>query len=172
MGESKVQFLARAPTIWMVHEMHESIKRALDKFEEEAAKIARMRKLLERFPDIELIYSRWSNFLGYATTQVNPIADQVDIYHSCSCCPDPVLKAQIYIEVDGDKVFTSPSDFSVGEKDEYVDVPYDGWRNKLKDAGISDAAIEKVAEHFREEAKELRSRADDSWHLIERLENA
>ena len=154
--------------------MHDSVKRAIADFENEEKKIARMRKLLERFPDLELLHSRWSNLLGYATAQVNPIADQVDIYHSCSCCPDPVLKVRAYIEIDGDKVFTKPGDFSVGEEDEdkHVDVPYEGWREKLKEAGISDAAIEKVAEHFREEAKELRSRADDSWHLVERLENA
>lgn len=133
----------------------QSLQKSINKSKNEISKLER---LAEKYPNIKKYVGRW-NKVVYCTELVNSKVNNCEIGHSCGCCRDSPLKIWPYIETsDGDKVYSSPPEFIVGEMYYSGDIPHRGWKDKLREANISESIVEIVEKYFikcQEERKEL-----------------
>lgn len=116
----------------------------INKFLTKAEKI---KKIRENFPDLEIKTNRWGND-WLASAQVNNLADNVDLIHSCGCCEDAVLYAMPYIIVDETKIYSDPSQISIGERCYCGERPDSDWQEELKKHGIINQNIFEHIEKF------------------------
>ena len=128
------------------------------KFEKEShekqREAARLRRLLAAFPDIEVQYGRWEK-VAYASKSANSRVNECDMRHNCGCCLDSPLEVWPFLETPDGKVYSNPSKFIVGEKHHsWGDKAYPGWKKELREAGIPEALIQVVADHFKKDAQE------------------
>lgn len=117
----------------------------------------RLERLSQRFPDLTEYRGRWRTVL--VAKSANAAATGVEVRYSCGCCVDAAVVAWPFVDVDGQRVYSSPTDFKVGTKDDDGDYPWDGWDKPLRDAGIPEQVIEQVAARLtgqrREQPEEL-----------------
>ena len=108
-----------------------------------------IRSLQARYPDLEQVTHRWKKET-FSTTGVNNITTDVDIRHSCGCCPDSPIEAFPYAIVEGVKLYSKPSRFCVGEKYEpgFGELASTGWADNMRKEGIAEAVIIRVQEFF------------------------
>jgi hypothetical protein len=140
----------------------------IHKFEKEAhekqQEAARLRRLLVAYPDIKVQYGRWEK-VAYASKSVNGLVNECDMRHSCGCCSDSPLEVWPFLETPDGKVYSNPSKFTVGEKHyNYGDRAYPDWKKGLRKAGIPEALIQRVADHFREDAEERIRHAEEDGY--------
>lgn len=122
-----------------------------EKIKQEEKEIENKKKLLERFPDLEEHRDRWGN-IRFISSEINTIADKVFINHNCGCCPDSPLQAWPYKEFFGIKVFSNPTQFFVGQKNQFGigDIPDQDWEEELRKENISEEAIKEIQKYFNE----------------------
>jgi hypothetical protein len=130
--------------------MDKQLSNYISKLEKELSII---KGLLEEFPDLSKQENRWGH-TRFCSAQVNAIADQADIYYSCGCCPDPVVQVEPYVLVNEVKVHSIPYSFTVGEKSYSIEREYEGWLEKLLDAGLSPKIVVLVADYFQKRREE------------------
>ena len=107
-------------------------------------RLALITKLRERFPDLSAVTDRWK-CERFTSAQVNAVADHVDIRRSCGCCPDAVLLARPYVEVEGTQVFGQPDCFRVARLEGHeFDSEWSGWADEMRKVGISETVIASV----------------------------
>jgi hypothetical protein len=133
--------------------MSDSVKRKLEELDKtihvaQEYKI-KILSLSERFPDLELHTGRW-NRERLVSKEVNSIAEDCDIGHSCGCCSDAVVLVFPYVTYQGYKIYSNPASIGVGE--EYSigtgQLPWDNWEQSLKNHNVSDKVIEVVRLYF------------------------
>lgn len=143
-----------------------AVDEAISEYEKEAernaAEARRIRKLKEVFPDLQRHEGRWKK-IAYSSPSVNGKCNQVELRHNCGCCSDSPLEAWPYLETEHGKIYSSPSCFQVGEAHWISgDKPYDGWKEKLRNAGISESIIEIIRNKFKADAEERKEIASES----------
>jgi hypothetical protein len=135
-----------------------TVKEKLDELERERLalvdRVTKLEMLQKEVPDLEINTNRWRTE-RYSSQSVNSIVDNVEIGYNCGCCSDSPVEAWPFVDRAGERIFSKPASFQVGEKGyDYVDRPHDGWRKQLTAAGIADVVIEKIATYFRVQREE------------------
>jgi len=139
----------------------EEIAKLRKEADERAGEAERLGRLHARYPDLKKHVNRW-NKIRYCSASVNGLVQRFDISHNCGCCSDSPLEVWPYLETEDGNVYSDPCCFTVGEKDPtfYVDIPYDGWDDKMRKAGIPEPIVGAVSFHFdrgKDEVAELAS---------------
>ena len=104
--------------------------------------------LFIEFPDLQEYHGRWNSFL--CSSKVNLLANQVDFRHSCGCCPDAVLYAMPYIEINNIKIYSIPTQIVIGEQGYCGEKPYDNWEIDIRQQGFPEMIIEKIKTYFQD----------------------
>jgi len=118
--------------------------------EQHKQKAEELRALLEVYPDLNEHSDRWSRKY-LCSKQVNAKATGVFFRHSCGCCSDSPLYAMPYLETEhGSRVYSAPTEFCIGEKNGYGtgERPDDGWEKIMREAGISQTAIDLTSKYL------------------------
>lgn len=140
--------------------IHQDIAKLREERDRKAAEANQLEALLAEFPDLQKRVGRWNKVAYYSKT-ANSKVNNYDLRHNCGCCNDSPLELWPYLETPHGKVYSDPPCFQVGERHWIAgDRPYDGWKTKLRDAGIPEPIIKAVVEHFREGAESRRSLAE------------
>lgn len=128
------------------------------------AEAYRLGDLAHLFPDLKKRVGRWKKVV-FTSPAANARATGFDIRHNCGCCADSPLEVWPYAETSLGRVYTEPPEFRVGEREPSfgADKPYEGWDKKMRDAGIPEAIVSAVAEHFKSEAKKIRETVDEIY---------
>ncbi len=136
------------------------IQKAIDELRADAAKkladAAEIETKLKEFPDLKRYVGRW-NKTAYYSMSVNGTVNDFDRRFNCGCCADSPLEVWPYKDTPHGRIYSDPPSFMVGTRDyELGTQAYPGWEHKMRDAGISEAVIERVARHleFREEEED------------------
>lgn len=129
--------------------------------EEKIAEATRLQALQAEFPDLQKYVGRWDKVAFYSKT-VNTRVTRFDVRHNCGCCNDSPLEIWPYLETPHGKVYSDPPKFVVGEKHWIAgDRPYEGWKDKMQEAGLPEAVIGAVSMIFKEGAELRRSLVED-----------
>lgn len=120
------------------------IEQELSKMTEEAH---RLKNLIEMYPDLKKHVGRWGKTV-YCSASINGIADNFETRYNCGCCDDSPLELWAYKETKYGNVYTSPTGFSIGERDYEGPELYSDWRNIVKKYGMSDILIQKIEVRF------------------------
>lgn len=128
------------------------------------AEAYRLGDLARLFPDFKKKVGRWEKVV-FCSPAANARATGFDMRHNCGCCADSPLEVWPYAETSIGRVYTEPPEFRVGEREPVLgaDKPYEGWDKKMRDAGIPEAIVSAVAEHFKSEAKKIREAVDEIY---------
>lgn len=98
------------------------IQEKIDKLKAETLKfdkeIARLKLIVEKFPDAFVAQDRWKNERVFSKT-ASPLCDQYDWKHSCGCCADSPVQVWPYLETEFGKVFAAEAPFYVMARDEH-----------------------------------------------------
>ena len=118
------------------------------KLEQEAKKtqveLSKLDRLTELYPDLKKHTNRWGT-VRYCSPFVNFKVDEVELRYNCGCCGDSPLEAWPYTTTkDGDRVYSDPPYFDVGEKGWGRDRASPGWDDKLRSKGIPEALISRI----------------------------
>lgn len=105
----------------------------------------------ERFPDLDLHVGRW-NKIAWMSKSVNSTVDQFESRFNCGCCEDSPLEIWLYTMVDDQKIYSSPAQFRLGEKDYYSKEYFSdkqirlstSWEEYMKSKNINEKLIEKI----------------------------
>lgn len=125
--------------------MSETLAAHIDKLK---AQLLAKDEILSQFPDAQIEVDRWGTERIASPSAAQRCAD-VDLSHSCGCCSDAALYARPYLTVAGRKVLSSPSNVCVGERSgSGGEIPFEGWEERIRAAGFSEAIREKVAAYF------------------------
>jgi len=115
-----------------------NLNSTIEKSQEELKKL---RVIYSKFPDLEIISNRWKTE-RYCSKLVNPIATEVDIGGSCSCCADAAIMAYFSIKEDGITIYSNPPHIYIGSKwDHSIKYFDDNWEDNLIENNISPTAI-------------------------------
>lgn len=108
--------------------------------------------LLKEFPDLEVMTRSRSGAKYFVSKSRINSANEISIYHSCSCCSNPVLRAHPYIKYNGETIYCTEDAVSIGEKCSWGhhDMPDEDWESRLKSLGLNDSIIEMVRKYFEE----------------------
>lgn len=128
------------------------------------AEAYRLGDLARLFPDLKKKVGRWEKVV-FCSPAANARATGFDMRHNCGCCADSPLEIWPYAETSYGRVYSEPPEFRVGEREPGfgADKPYDDWDKKMREAGIPEAIISAVTEHFKSEAKKLREAVDEIY---------
>lgn len=128
------------------------------------AEAHRLSDLAHQFPDLKKKVGRWKKVV-FTSPAANARATGFDMRHNCGCCADSPLEVWPYAETLNGRVYSEPPEFRVGERDPSfgADKAYEGWDKKMRDAGIPDAIVSAVAEHFKSEAKKIHEAVDEIY---------
>lgn len=132
--------------------MDETVKNELDKAVEAGKRAELIQALQAEFPDLTVSTDRWSN-KRFCSKLVNARADRVDFRFNCGCCRDSPCEARPYIETMGVEVFADPDCYMIGERCDWgsnyraIDES-PGWESRMRNKGISEAAIETVRRYL------------------------
>lgn len=133
-------------------------KELIEAAEEKLADLQREQSFLKKMTDQygddfkKVWQNRWRQVYSIGT-KGNELADQMQIFHSCGCCQDAVTYFMPFHEVDGYRVFGEQFTVGQGSLYEYgVQEEYDGWDDKMKEAGVPDSLIESGRKYFEENA--------------------
>jgi len=120
--------------------------------EAKLAEADRLARLQAEFPDLRKQVGRWDK-VAYCSKSVNSKVTHYEARHNCGCCNDSPLEIWPYLETANGRIYSDPPEFKLGERDPMYggDIPYPGWRDKLRAAGIPEAIVDKLKHHFREE---------------------
>lgn len=128
------------------------------------AEAHRLGTLAHEFPDLEKRVGRWKKVV-FSSAAANARATGFDMRHNCGCCADSPLEIWPYAETPHGRVYTKPAEFRVGEREPSfgADKPYEGWEDKMREAGIPESIVSAVAEHFKNEAKKIREEVEEIY---------
>lgn len=73
-----------------------------------------MRKALEKFPDLEVFTDRWGK-QRWGAKSANPHVTDYEYGHTCGCCSDTGILIRPYLECGGQRIYSNPSSFDIGE---------------------------------------------------------
>lgn len=155
-AEAHKKELAEREAKWKVEaeeRERKSVPDAVEKLRSEAllktTEADRLERLYQDFPDLVVKTVGRSPVVYYCSVSVNRVATDLDLRHSCGCCPDGTLNVRVFVETVDGRIYGLPLDTAVGER-HYMggDRPRKGWKEKMGAIGISNALIEKVQGHF------------------------
>lgn len=133
-----------------VASLRDEVEKALLQQTRISAELDAIERLRTGFDDLRSRTGRWNKHVLYSR-HANAVATACDIRHNCGCCQDSSLEVWPYLDTQDGPVYTDPPMFWVGEA--YYnggDVPRDGWDDRMREAGISEAVIDVVAAYFRD----------------------
>ena len=152
-------------TAWKLKQAEETrlavsleIKKLHKESAEKIVEAERLTRLLATYPDL-LIHHRRGGYKHYYSKAVNNLVNKVSFDHSCSCgsCHDSPLDVWLYLETPDGPVYSNPVKFYVGREGPYGgDIPKKGWQDALLEAGIPEAVLDVVRDHFRKSAEKVR----------------
>lgn len=144
--------------------IHQDIAKLREERDAKAAEAKQLEALMAEFPDLQKKVGRWNKVAYYSKT-VNTKVNYYDLRHNCGCCNDSPLELWPYLETPHGKVYSDPPCFQVGEKHWISgDRPYEGWKDKLREAGLPTTIIEAVSSHFRQCSDDRRALADEDYN--------
>lgn len=129
--------------------MTRTVKRRIEEIQAEAARLS---ALLEMYPDLTLKTDRWRRTVA-CSKAINASATDYELYYSCGCCTDPALYVRVYCVTPLGKVYGLPLHVEIGERDE-IDLPIEDWDVTLRELGYREEMIERLQEHFDNQAQE------------------
>ena len=132
----------------------EEIKAKKLKIAKELEELEIMKKIQEKFPDVEVQTARWGR-KRYVSPSVNTLADMVEIAHNCGCCDDSPIELSAYLEIDGITIFAKPAFIYIGQKNKYGygESPDINWKEILQKHKLSHLVIQKVQDYFDENSE-------------------
>lgn len=105
--------------------------------------------LCDQYDLLEGVDSRWDDRwdnIYYYSSKINNLANNVEIYHACTCCSDAILIARPYIVVNGINLFSNPPTFNIGEGHDDCNICYGNWQNQFKE--FNPIIIEIIQKYF------------------------
>ena len=121
----------------------------------------RVEALAKFYPGLKKRTGRW-NKVAYYSASVNGEAVEMDIRHNCGCCDDSPLEVWPHVQTEHGKIYSDPPCFIVGEKHWISgDVSLPGWKDQIRQAGLPENLIDKIVQHFREDAERRKDIASD-----------
>jgi hypothetical protein len=135
------------------------IEQKIAKLSEKANKLQRIR---EKFLDLDETRDRWGTIRLTAKSANSQVTD-IETRHTCGCCNDAPFMAMPYLEIEGERVYSNPERFCVGEKSTsyYGENWYDDWQVSMQQAGIPQVTIDKLVPAFEKDRK--RAEAYDNY---------
>ncbi len=135
--------------------------------EENAAEAARIEQLAKDFPDLRRHVGRW-NKIVYCSKTVNTKVTDFETRYNCGCCSDSPLEFWAYLETPHGRVYSDPPSFFIGEKGHFYGtaVAKAGWKDQLRNAGIPEALIERMATRFDYDKERARDLLDASYEEV------
>ena len=134
---------------------------------EKEAEASRLAKLAAAYPNLQKHTTRWKRVRYFSMTS-KTTANRFDIAHSCGCCSDAELQVWPYTETPAGNVYSDPPYFGVGERHWISgDRPYDGWKKRMRDAGIPEVIIGAVSMHFKKCVDDRRAAAEEETYKDE-----
>lgn len=110
--------------------------------------LERLERLQAAYPDMQKHVNRWKT-VRYYSAMVNTVVNDLEIRHSCGCCPDAACEVWPFLETPNGRVYTDPPRFSVGERSwTGRDRPDPNWEEALYKAQIPELLIQRVRDHF------------------------
>jgi len=107
-----------------------------------------LRLLQLTYPDLNISIDRW-NKIKYYSNLANENVTNCDIYYSCGCCYDSMIKVSPYIQTQYGRIYSDPSQFLIGEKNcDGPDLQDNNWEQILLDHKIPTLIIDKVKQYF------------------------
>lgn len=142
----------------MIDDHIKRLEADIKKAQAELAKIARLR---EEFPDLEIEVSRGGT-VRYLAESANARVFQVELHNTCGCCPEAGVVARPFLEFGGSRIYSNPSNLLVGHRtwDDFI-VARDGWRKQYETAGISHHAVAKIKKILEESRPRYDEEGDD-----------
>ena len=126
----------------------EELEAARSTMQKKADELDRLEKLTTRYPDLSRHTGRW-NRVVHCSTLVNEQVDRVYFRYNCGCCSDTPLEAWPYLETEFGDVYSNPACFFVGEQHWISGAqPNEKWEETLREAKISDTAIDRIRDRF------------------------
>lgn len=106
----------------------------IEKLDKLRAEQRSLEKLLEDYPDLEEVKTRWRTLLCSKVVNGNP--QKVYTAHSCGCCGDAALYLYFCNREGGELIYSNPPYICVGAKSYGEDVWDKDWEDKVvKHAG-------------------------------------
>lgn len=139
--------------------LEDHINKLNSEIEKNQKELATLEKLKAQFPDLRVHINRWKT-QRYYSALANELAEHYDMKHNCGCCGDSPLEVWPYTEYEGQRVYSDPPVFTVGENSYFGDVPHEGWEDKLRVAKIKEKLIDSIQIHFDFE-KSVKGYGDD-----------
>ena len=137
---------------------------------EKVAEAERLQRLTAAYPDLQRHVNRWKT-VRYYSKAVNTVVDRFELRHSCGCCSDAELQLWPYLETPDGNVYSDPPCFGVGEQHWISgDRPYDGWRKRLRDAGLPEVIVEAVARRFKKDVDDRTAAAEEEAYEDEEVD--
>lgn len=130
--------------------MNNILTKYLNKIKKTKEEYQKIKNILKLYPDLE---ENPNSFYKFRSEIVNKDVDCVEFQDSCSCCPDAVLCATPYKEIEGIKIFSK--NFikqGIGEKLNYHRgyKKWKTWEEKFNNKNINHAVIDKIKEFFQD----------------------
>lgn len=146
-----------------IEAVRKDVDAARAELEKRQAELNRVENLAFLYPDLERKVGRWNRAV-YSSEAVNAIATDVFFRYNCGCCADSPLEAWPFVNTEHGEVYSRPAFFFVGEQHWIAGaVPNQKWEAQLRDAGISEAVIERVRARFeRDRADRIEAASDES----------
>jgi len=130
-------------------------RKEIEKLQDEVDNLEKNSKI---YSDLRSHTNRWGH-VRYYSKSINADVDEFDSGHNCGCCPDSPLEVWPYKKVDGQKIYSDPPVFIIGDRNSYdcdcdndcncewyTEKAYLSWHKKLKKHGISKVVINKIGD--------------------------
>ena len=113
--------------------------------------ISILKRVKNKYPKLRLNWDRWNNEY-FNTSEINPVANKIDVHYNCSCCSDSSLMLNCFIEFNELKIYGSPFELCIGEKNSCGSgtIPFEKWEEKVRKENYSDSIIEQINNYFKE----------------------
>ncbi len=120
----------------------------LKEIEQKQAELKRLEDLVKKYPDIRKDTDRWQR-VRFASKSVNHLVTDVEISHGCGCCDDSPLYARPFVEINGERLYSDPFLFYVGDKNYGNGEREDyGWEKRLIEQNINQMVIDKIRSYL------------------------
>ena len=121
--------------------------------QEHTNEAARLSSLLRIYPDLTSgVSSKKRRFLS--SKVINARATDFEIVASCTCCPDPELFLKIWVDTKHGRVHGVPYQIKIGQREDGLDYPDEGWDEALANRGVRPLIIDKLKAHFTQQPEE------------------
>jgi hypothetical protein len=128
---------------------------------EKKLEIQRIESNMAQFSDLKKDVDRW-NQCRYSSKSANSLTTDVEISHSCGCCNDSPLYARPYLIANGERIYSDPVIFVIGERNYGGgENEWPGWEKKMREHNIPQIVID-ITRAYLDEHKPYEEEEDEN----------